>query len=42
MVQGVEMGRPSLMLARARRRPEGICAWVGGSSVPVLRGEAVL
>lgn len=42
MVQGVEMGRPSLMLARARRRPDGIRAWVGGGSVPVLRGEAVL
>jgi trans-2,3-dihydro-3-hydroxyanthranilate isomerase len=42
MLQGVEMGRPSLMLARACRRPEGIRAWVGGSSVPVLRGEAVL
>lgn len=42
ILQGVEMGRPSLLLARAERRAEGIRAWVGGSSVPVLRGEAVL
>ena len=40
--QGVEMGRPSLLLAAARRMPEGIRARVGGYCVPVLRGEAVL
>jgi trans-2,3-dihydro-3-hydroxyanthranilate isomerase len=42
MLQGVEMGRPSLLLAGARRTPEGIRARVGGHCVPVLRGEAVL
>jgi trans-2,3-dihydro-3-hydroxyanthranilate isomerase len=42
MVQGVEMGRPSLLLAGARRTADGIRARVGGHCVPVLRGEAVL
>ncbi|MEO3475719.1 PhzF family phenazine biosynthesis protein [Roseomonas sp. CAU 1739] len=42
MTQGVEMGRPSLLLAGARRMPDGIRARVGGHCVPVLRGEAVL
>lgn len=42
MVQGVEMGRPSLLSARARRLADGIRASVGGRCVPVLRGEAVL
>lgn len=42
IVQGVEMGRPSLLLAAARRSAEGIRATVGGRCVPVLRGEAVL
>ncbi|MBW6398466.1 PhzF family phenazine biosynthesis protein [Roseomonas sp. HJA6] len=42
ITQGVEMGRPSLLLARARRRADGIRASVGGRCVPVLRGEAVL
>jgi trans-2,3-dihydro-3-hydroxyanthranilate isomerase len=42
MVQGVEMGRPSLLAARARRLADGIRASVGGRCVPVLRGEAVL
>ena len=36
--QGVEMGRPSLLYAGARRAPDGIRAWVGGSAVPVTRG----
>ena len=36
--QGVEMGRPSLLHASARRAPEGIRASVGGSAVPVMRG----
>lgn len=42
MVQGVEMGRPSLLHVTAERAPDGIRATVGGSCVPVLRGEAVL
>ncbi|BDG75085.1 PhzF family phenazine biosynthesis protein [Roseomonas fluvialis] len=42
IVQGVEMGRPSLLRASARRMPEGIRARVAGRCVPVLRGEAVL
>lgn len=42
ITQGVEMGRPSLLLARARRMPDGIRARVGGHCVPVLRGEALL
>ncbi len=40
--QGVEMGRPSLLLASATRTPGGIRAKVGGGCVPVLRGEARL
>ncbi len=42
IIQGAEMGRPSLLMARARRMPDGIRARVGGHCVPVLRGEAVL
>jgi trans-2,3-dihydro-3-hydroxyanthranilate isomerase len=42
IVQGVEMGRPSLLRATARRTPDGIRATVGGGCVPVLRGEALL
>ena len=42
IVQGVEMGRPSLLAAAARRTPDGIRARVGGACVPVLRGEALL
>jgi trans-2,3-dihydro-3-hydroxyanthranilate isomerase len=42
IVQGVEMGRPSLLRARARRVADGIRARVAGHCVPVLRGEAVL
>ena len=42
IAQGVEMGRPSLLRARARRAPDGIRARVGGHCVAVLRGEAVL
>jgi trans-2,3-dihydro-3-hydroxyanthranilate isomerase len=42
ITQGVEMGRPSLLLAGARRMEDGIRARVGGQCVPVLRGEAVL
>ncbi len=40
IVQGVEMGRPSLLHVTARRGPDGIRATVGGGCVSVLRGEA--
>jgi trans-2,3-dihydro-3-hydroxyanthranilate isomerase len=39
VVQGVEMGRPSLLLCEAWRDADGIRASVGGGCVPVLRGE---
>jgi trans-2,3-dihydro-3-hydroxyanthranilate isomerase len=39
IVQGVEMGRPSLLHVTATRGPDGIRATVGGRCVPVLRGE---
>ncbi len=42
IVQGVEMGRPSLLSATARRTADGIRATVGGGCVPVLKGEAEL
>lgn len=42
VVQGVEMGRPSLLHATARRAPDGVRASVGGSCIPVLRGEATV
>ncbi len=42
IAQGVEMGRPSLLRARARRTAAGIRSSVGGGCVPVLRGEALL
>ena len=42
LTQGVEMGRPSLLHLTARRDGEGIRATVGGSCVPVFRGEAML
>jgi trans-2,3-dihydro-3-hydroxyanthranilate isomerase len=42
ITQGVEMGRPSLLRARARRAADGIRSSVGGGCVPVLRGEAIL
>ena len=42
IVQGVEMGRPSLLRAGALRAEDGIRARVGGNCVPVLRGEALL
>ncbi len=42
IVQGVEMGRPSLLLTRARRAADGIRASVGGKCVQVLKGEASL
>jgi len=40
IIQGVEMGRPSLLRTTARRTPDGIRATVGGNCVPVLRGVA--
>lgn len=42
VTQGVEMGRPSNLSLRAWRTADGIRASVGGSCVPVLRGEATL
>jgi trans-2,3-dihydro-3-hydroxyanthranilate isomerase len=42
IAQGVEMGRPSLLKASARRGPDGIRATVGGGCVPVFSGEAQL
>jgi trans-2,3-dihydro-3-hydroxyanthranilate isomerase len=42
VVQGVEMGRPSLIHAAARRAADGIRATVRGRCVPVFSGEAVL
>ena len=42
IVQGVEMGRPSLLLCTARRASDGIRATVGGGCVPVLKGEVSL
>jgi trans-2,3-dihydro-3-hydroxyanthranilate isomerase len=42
IVQGVELGRPSLLRTTARRGADGIRATVGGGCVPVLRGEALL
>jgi trans-2,3-dihydro-3-hydroxyanthranilate isomerase len=40
--QGVEMGRPSLLYASARRTRDGIRASVRGRCVPVLQGEATV
>jgi len=40
--QGVEMDRPSLLHASARREADGIRAWVGGSCVPVMEGRVSL
>lgn len=42
IVQGVEMGRPSLLRVTARRAADGVRAAVGGCCVPVLRGEALV
>lgn len=42
VVQGVEMGRPSLLHVTAHRSSDGIRATVAGTCVPVLRGEALL
>ena len=42
IVQGVEIGRPSLLRTTARREAAGIRATVGGGSVRVMEGEAIL
>ena len=42
IVQGVEMGRPSLLKASAHRAADGIRASVGGGCVPVFKGEVSL
>jgi len=42
IIQGVTMGRPSLLRTTARRAPDGIHATVGGNCVPVFRGEVTL
>ena len=42
VVQGVEMGRPSALSVRAYRAADGLRASVGGSCVPVFRGEIEL
>jgi trans-2,3-dihydro-3-hydroxyanthranilate isomerase len=42
IVQGVEMGRPSLLRTTARRAADGIRSTVGGGCVNVLEGEATL
>ncbi len=42
IVQGVEMGRPSLLRTTATRGADGIRATVGGGCVRVMEGEAFL
>lgn len=42
IVQGVEMGRPSLLRAAASRTADGVRATVGGGCVPVFSGEIEL
>jgi trans-2,3-dihydro-3-hydroxyanthranilate isomerase len=42
IMQGVEMGRPSLLRVAARRTADGIRATVGGGCVPVLSGKALV
>jgi trans-2,3-dihydro-3-hydroxyanthranilate isomerase len=42
ITQGVEMGRPSLLLCTAHRATDGIRATVGGGCVPVQEGEISL
>lgn len=40
--QGVEMGRPSVLKATARRTSDGVRATVGGGCAPMFRGEVTL
>ncbi|PWS36719.1 PhzF family phenazine biosynthesis protein [Falsiroseomonas bella] len=42
IVQGVEMGRPSLLRSTAHRAADGIRSTVGGGCVKVMEGEAFL
>ena len=42
ITQGLEMGRPSLLVCTATRSADGIRATVGGGCVPVLLGEITL
>jgi trans-2,3-dihydro-3-hydroxyanthranilate isomerase len=42
IVQGVEMGRPSLLRSTAHRAPDGVRSGVGGGCVKVMEGEAFL
>jgi trans-2,3-dihydro-3-hydroxyanthranilate isomerase len=42
IIQGVEMGRPSLLKVSARRTADGVRASVGGGCVPVFKGEVSL
>lgn len=42
ITQGVEMGRPSLLRARAHRAPEGVRATVAGDCVVVFEGRVTL
>lgn len=42
ILQGVEMGRRSLLRTSAKRTPDGIRATVGGGCVRVMEGEAIL
>ena len=42
ITQGVEMGRPSLLNVTSRRAADGFRSRVGGGSVPMFRGEALL
>src|SRR5262249_48281158 len=39
VVQGVEMGRPSVLMCEAWRNADGVRSSVGGGCVPVLKGE---
>ena len=41
-MQGVEMGRPSLLRLRAQKAADGIRASIGGECVPVFRGTVEL
>ena len=40
--QGVEMGRPSLLIVSVQKRADGVHATLFGKCVPVTRGEIIL
>lgn len=42
IAQGVEMGRPSVLNARAQRHDDRIQTWIGGSSVMVAKGSITI